>query len=119
LSHIKIIIIQGVICWAGTSPKKLGYSSHINLEKNVCPTPQCHRPNSYLWDIGQDGKLWACPYGEPCTKYTSEEIINELTKYEEFESAPLIPEPVEVKESCGDNCHCNKQPELIGELNVG
>jgi len=103
---------SGIVCWAGTNPKKLGYDIHINLEKKVCSTPQCHRPNSYLFDIGQDGKPWSCPYGELCTKYTSEEILTELANYENSQQMVFEEAPIETtdntKEPCTDNCHCNK-----------
>ena len=66
---------KGIVCWAGTSPKVLGYETHINLTKEVCPTPFCHRPNSYLFDVQPHGALWDCKYGEKCRKYSAEEII--------------------------------------------
>ena len=69
---------QGVIIWGGTSKICLGYDLHKNLEVNACATPACHRPNSYLMDIRENGQMWDCPYGEPCMKRTPEEIITAI-----------------------------------------
>jgi hypothetical protein len=69
---------QAVVCWAGTSPDLLGYSSHINLRMNACPTPECHRPNSYLWDVDAKGQPWDCPYGEECTAHDEAAILKAL-----------------------------------------
>ncbi len=67
---------QGIVLWGGTSPKCLGYDKQINLTKEACRTPFCHRPNSYLFDIQAHGGMWDCTEKTACMKYTSEEIIN-------------------------------------------
>ncbi len=72
----KQIDLKGVVVWGGTSPDKLGYEKHTNLRKNECPSPECHRPNSYLFDVQPHGAIWDCPHGTPClTNYTSKEIM--------------------------------------------
>ncbi len=56
-----------VVCWGGTSYKRLGWDLHTNIEQDTgCPTPRCHRPNSYLWDRDANGNPWDCPYGDKC-----------------------------------------------------
>jgi len=67
---------KGIVCWGGTSPICLGYDKHINLTKEVCSNPFCHRPNSYLFDVHSSGTIWNCPVNEKCLRYTTEEIIN-------------------------------------------
>jgi len=67
---------KGVVCWGGTSPKCLGYDKHINITKEDCPTPYCHRPNSYLFDVQPHGALWDCIHGVKCMKaFNAEEIV--------------------------------------------
>jgi hypothetical protein len=65
---------KALVLWAGTSPDRLGYAIHKNMRRNVCPTPECHRPNSYAFDINPNGSIWDCPYSDACTEYTSQEI---------------------------------------------
>lgn len=67
---------KSLVVWGGTSPKVLGYDSNMNLTKEACDSPMCHRPNSYLWDFESNGFAWDCPHNEACLKYTVEEIIN-------------------------------------------
>lgn len=67
-----------VAIWGGTNPKVLGYEKHINLTRSVCPTPFCHRPNDYLWDISPNNSHWDCPHGEPCLKHDSNEIVKHI-----------------------------------------
>ncbi len=69
---------KGLVVWGGTSKVCLGYDLHTNLEVKSCPTPACHRPNSYLMDVQANGMIWDCPYGEPCMKRELKEIINAL-----------------------------------------
>ena len=69
---------QAVVCWAATSPKQLGYESHINLRMNACSTPECHRPNSFLVDVDCNKQPWECPHGEACTRHDEGEIIKAL-----------------------------------------
>jgi len=67
---------KGIVCWGGTSPICLGYDTNINLITQVCPTPFCHRPNSYLFDMQPHGAMWDCLYGEKCLKsFSVDEII--------------------------------------------
>ena len=68
--------VPSVVCWAGTNPDKLGYSIHKNLRKIACPTPECHRPNSYAFDIQPSGVMWNCPHSEACCDYEVDEIIS-------------------------------------------
>lgn len=66
---------KALVCWAGTSPDKLGYDFHVNLRQKVCKTPECHRPNSYAFDVQPNGAIWDCPYGDPCTNYDAKIIM--------------------------------------------
>ena len=66
--------------WGGTNPKVLGYPDNINLTREVCPNPMCHRPNSYLFDIEPTGYLWDCLYNDKCMEYSPEDIIKPLVK---------------------------------------
>jgi hypothetical protein len=60
---------KALVLWGGTSPEVLGYDSHINLTRKACPTPFCHRPNTYIPDFLANGQGWSCPFGEACMKY--------------------------------------------------
>jgi hypothetical protein len=71
---------QAVVCWCGTSPDLLGYPFHINLRMKECPTPECHRPNSYLWDRDARGQPWDCPHGEACVWHDEADILAALKK---------------------------------------
>jgi hypothetical protein len=71
---------KGVVCWGGTSPTCLGYNTNINLTKTACIQPFCHRPNSYLFDVQPNGAVWDCSYGEPCLKYSADEILSALSE---------------------------------------
>ncbi len=77
----KAMGVKGVVCWAGTDPKKLGYDLHANLTKNVCPTPHCHRPDSYTFDTSPTNSIWNCPHNEKCVKYDADEILEEYEKH--------------------------------------
>jgi hypothetical protein len=67
---------QALILWGGTSTDKLGYKLHKNLRRKECSTPECHRPNSYLFDIQNSGLLWNCPHNDKCMKYDAATIID-------------------------------------------
>ena len=69
---------KAVVVWGGTSPKALGYDCHQNLTREVCPTPFCGRPNSFLFDQNAQGSMFECPHGEECMNYTADEIIKAL-----------------------------------------
>lgn len=103
--------IKSVVCWAGTNPDKLGYPTHMNLRRKVCITPECHRPNSYAFDVQPSGTMWNCPYSEECSNYEADEILNaykelkgdryvEATKAKE---EPIIVEEKKIEEKC-DTC---------------
>ncbi len=94
-----------VVCWAGTSPEKLGYEIHKNLRRSVCTTPECHRPNSYAFDIQSNGMMWNCPYSEVCCDYTADEIIN---AYKELKGDRYT-EVVKEFEMANKNCKEDKQ----------
>jgi len=66
--------------WGGTDPRVLGYPWHKNLVRNACPTPMCHRPNSYLFDHEETGFLWDCPHNDICMNYDPDFIIQEFKK---------------------------------------
>lgn len=66
--------IKSLVLWAGTSPERLGYEMHKNLRRNECPTPECHRPNSYAFDVKTTGVPWDCPYKDACTDYEAQVI---------------------------------------------
>ena len=66
---------RAVVLWRGTSPVCLGYPSHVNLEPaHLCPTPFCHRPNSFLFDQAPGGGPWQCPHSEQCADFDHDEI---------------------------------------------
>ncbi len=71
-----------VVCWAGTSPRRLGYDVHRNLTRSACPTPECHRPDSFLFDRQINGQPWNCPDGEICRNYEPETIVEALIEGE-------------------------------------
>jgi hypothetical protein len=72
--------VLGVVVWGGTSPDKLGYAQQHNLVRKVCPTPFCHRPDSYVFDSSSIGAVWNCPYNTKCLEYDADEIV---TAYED------------------------------------
>lgn len=67
---------KGVVVWGGTNPKKLGYSDQVNLTREVCPTPFCHRPDSYVFDANPTTGLWNCPHNEACLDHDADDILN-------------------------------------------
>ena len=67
---------KATVCWMSTDPKVLGYDLHDNITGELCSTPHCHRPA--LFDIGDSGQPWECPYGEICTEFSSEVILASL-----------------------------------------
>lgn len=68
------ILKPGMVIWGGTSATCLGYPIHHNWEVEECPTPACHRPNSYLMDMQVNGQMWDCPWGETCMKRTMDDF---------------------------------------------
>jgi len=71
---------KGVVCWGGTHPSALSYPHFDNLMRKVCPTPMCHRPNSYLFDVEPTGFMWDCPHDAKCMKYTAKQILEAFKK---------------------------------------
>lgn len=77
LQHASVAMgVKALVCWAGTSPNKLGYKNNINIRRNVCSTPECHRPNSFAFDILPNGYLWDCPFNDICKEYDVDTIYN-------------------------------------------
>ena len=74
---------KAIVTWAGTSPVTLGYDCHVNLRRSVCDTPECHRPNSYLFDIEPSGYQWECPWSNRCTEYAASDVLTEFEKITE------------------------------------
>lgn len=68
---------KALVLWMGTSPDRLGYKLHKNLRRNSCKTPECHRPNSYAFDIQPNGFPWDCPYSDACRDYDAKLILKE------------------------------------------
>ena len=66
---------KAVVLWSGTSPACLGYADHNNIAMDACPTPHCHRPNTYFSDSMPDNKPWNCPHEEVCTKHDMDTIV--------------------------------------------
>lgn len=82
LQHASALFMnKGVVCWGGTSPNKLGYEHNINLTKQACPTPFCHRPDSYVFDQNPNMGMWNCPHDSACMNFDADEIIQ---AYEEI-----------------------------------
>lgn len=71
---------QSLVLWGGTSPRVLGYDSNVNLTKEACPNPMCHRPNSYLFDIEPTGYMWDCPHNDICMHYDPDYIVEQVEK---------------------------------------
>lgn len=96
--------VPSLVLWAGTSPERLGYKLHKNLRKNVCATPECHRPNSFAFDIHPSGAMWNCPYSEVCCDYTVDEILSAYKemKGDKYTSATLEVKPGILK--CQESC---------------
>jgi hypothetical protein len=95
-----------VVCWAGTSPKSLGYPQNTNLTMDCCDDPECGRPNSFLLDVDFKGEPWDCPHGEPCTYHDEQDVIDALVKKERrsAKSGKSSVKKTPAKKSCGDSC---------------
>lgn len=66
---------RGLVLWGGTSSKCLGYSHNDNYSLgDCCPTPHCHRPNTYFFD-NQGGYNWNCQYDEPCLDFDANTVV--------------------------------------------
>jgi hypothetical protein len=66
------------VLWSGTSPDVLGYAIHDNIRKQACPTPECHRPCSYLFDTLAGGIQWSCPNSDACIFHDVDAIVKDL-----------------------------------------
>jgi hypothetical protein len=75
--------IPSVVCWSGTSPDCLGYELHSNIRNESCPTPECHRPSTFIYDSFADHEGWRCPYKEKCRQHDVKAIMKALTGKEE------------------------------------
>jgi len=75
---------KALVLWGGTHPTCLGYPSNINLTREVCDNPFCHRPNSYMFDIQPHGFMWDCPHGDKCMDYNPNRIITALTGQKQY-----------------------------------
>jgi ADP-heptose:LPS heptosyltransferase len=69
---------KAVVLWGSTNPKTLGYDMHTNLSRNVCDTPHCDRPNSFLFDTDFKNQPWECPYSEACMNHDVLKIVQAL-----------------------------------------
>jgi len=69
---------KAVVCWCSTNPELLGYPTNQNIRMQVCPDPECHRPNSYLSDQNASLTSWSCPYGDLCINHDANSIIEAL-----------------------------------------
>lgn len=99
--------IQALVLWGGTSPDKLGYTMHKNLRHNLCPTPECHRPNSYLFDIKSTGFMWDCPHSDKCMDYTVEEIVDGFKSIKkDTYGTKEKPVKIETKQNCDNQSAC-------------
>jgi hypothetical protein len=71
---------RGLVLWGGTSPKLLGYEHNDNFFMDpCCPTPFCHRPNSFFFD-NRDGYNWACVRDDECMDFDPDEVISRTIK---------------------------------------
>lgn len=84
--------VKGLVVWGGTNPAKLGYQHNKNLTRSVCPTPFCHRPDSYIFDSNNVNGMWNCPHNAKCMDYDADEIIDAFEK--EFDKEPKKAEEV-------------------------
>lgn len=71
---------EAIVLWGGTHPTCLGYESHINIMKERCKNPFCHRPNSYLFDVsptsmGNMQVMWDCEFGDICMEHNAKEVV--------------------------------------------
>ena len=82
---------KSLVVWGGSNPKVLGYTSNKNIFLKKCPTPMCHRPNSYLFDFEGNGFMWDCPHNDICMDYKLDFILNSFIKLlEENENGHII-----------------------------
>jgi hypothetical protein len=98
---------KALVCWGGTSPLKLGYEMHMNLRKKNCPTPECHRPNSYLFDVQPNGFMWDCKYSDECMNYSADDILTGFQElYGKFDEGKVV--TAELVNTCAEECLCKK-----------
>jgi len=100
--------------WGGTNPKCLGYDINVNLTRQVCDNPMCHRPNSFLFDVESTGFPWDCQHNDACMDYKAEEILkafDEMTggrRGQKRERPKIESEP---KPKCSGGCN----PDKVGD----
>lgn len=71
---------KGLVLWGGTSPACLGYSHNVNYYMEpCCPTPFCHRPNSFFFD-NRDGYVWNCIHDEACMDFDPDQVVDKFIK---------------------------------------
>lgn len=112
--------VPSLVVWAGTSPERLGYKMHTNLRRNVCSMPECHRPNSYAFDINANGFTWDCPFQDRCTDYDpntileaykemkGEEYVNLVKNFKKIESILDIKPTEKAHNHSGGACPVHK-----------
>jgi hypothetical protein len=118
---------QALVLWSGTSPVVLGYDCHNNIRREVCETPECHRPNSFFYDFEPNGYQWECSIDNKCCDYTAKEVIEEFDKMtnglrgvSSLPSPELSPDIIKGvnpydKDSCPD---CDKHKKSQESVNV-
>lgn len=109
--------VQSLVLWAGTSPDRLGYKMHKNLRRNVCDMPECHRPNSYAFDINANGFTWDCPFQDRCTDYDAntiidaykemkgEDYVDTVKNFKKIESLLEVKQPEKTSTACPVHKH--------------
>jgi len=112
---------KAVTIWGGTSPDVLGYDYQTNLRKQACVTPECHRPNSFLFDIEPNGYQWLCPSNMDCLKYSLDEVIEAWDKtYDGLggkaqittaEQPPVLPSGINPYDKTNCPCDKDKKPQ--------
>lgn len=111
--------IPALVLWMGTSPEKLGYDIHTNLRRNVCATPECHRPNSFAHDISTNGMMWDCPFNDICRDYDAKMVVEAYKKMKGEEYKTIVQKFKKDKKSVlnnaprptmglADKAHCPK-----------
>lgn len=73
---------RGLVLWGGTSPKQLGYDTHVNItpDTTICKDLHCNRPFSFVGDFLGNGEAWECPHNEACMNYNPKAIIERFDK---------------------------------------
>jgi ADP-heptose:LPS heptosyltransferase len=99
---------KGIVLWGGTSPEKLGYDCHVNLENPLmtkCKEVHCHRPETYFFDIAGAMRMWDCPYQYECMQYDVDYILD---KFQTVLSSETEPSKITTNPSAGACPSCPK-----------